>query len=368
MLKKYPFIKWSLIILASFVVIVFLFGYWFFSLLPSDEFKTDLTKTLPKDVPYLSKTTHLKNGKILAVVTSCDVMGSSLKKTGYELTELSRTYYVFEANGFEVDIASPKGGKAPVIIDKDDMGVYDYAFLNDSIAQYKTNHTIPIEEVASEEYDAVFFVGGKGAVFDFPKNRKIQAIVKEYYQEGKVIGAVCHGPAALVNVVLDDGNFLLADKNVSGFTNTEELFLIPDAKNIFPFLLQDELVAKGARFKEGYPYLENVSEDKQLVTGGNPWSTWSFAEAMVRQLGHTPVKRTPTAEENAVKILLAYEEGGYEKAKNDLKELIVAKRKPVKRSLLAMHGIVASKQWKLGKAADLLSLVSYAKKISPEDS
>lgn len=367
MLRKYPFIKWSLITLTSFIVIIFLFGYWFFSLLPSEEFKSDLTKIQVKELPYLSQNMNHMNGKILAVVTSCDVMGSSLKKTGYELTELSRSYYVFEANGFEVDIASPKGGKAPVIIDKEDMGVYDYAFLNDSIAQHKANHTIPIEEVAAEEYDAVFFVGGKGAVFDFPENLKIQAIVKEYYQEGKVIGAVCHGPAALVNVVLDNGNFLLADKKVSGFTNTEELFLIPDAKNIFPFLLQDELVAKGARFKEGYPYLENVSEDKQLVTGGNPWSTWSFAEAMVRQLGHTPVKRARTDEENAVKVLLAYEEGGFEKAKKDLKELIVDKRKPVKRSLLAMHGVVASMQWKLGKAADFLSLVSYAKKISPKE-
>ncbi len=367
MLKKYPLIKWSLITIGGFIVILFLFGYWFFSLLPSNELKTDLTKTQAKELPYLSMNTKRTNGKILAVVTSCDLMGSSLKKTGYELTELSRAYYVFNANGYEVDIASPKGGKAPVIIDKDDMGAYDYAFLNDSVAQHKTHHTIPMKEVVPTEYDGVFFVGGKGAVFDFPQNLEIQTIVKEYYQEGKVIGAVCHGPAALVNVVLDDGTFLLQDKKVSGFTNTEELFLIPDAETIFPFLLQDELMAKGAAFKEGYPYLENVSEDKKLVTGGNPWSTWSFAEAMVRQLGHTPVKRTPTAEENAVEVLLSYETGGYKNAKDHLGALVIDKQKPVKRSLLAMHAVVASMQWKLGKASDLLGLVSYAKKITPED-
>ena len=254
--------------------------------------------------------------KILAVVTSTETMGSSGKSTGYELTELSRTYYVLKANGFEVDVASPLGGKAPVVIDKDDMRIFDYAFLNDSEATRKANNTIALESVNAADYDGIFFVGGKGAMFDFPNNKTIQQIVKNYYQKGKVIGAVCHGPAALVNVTLDNGKPLLENKTVSSFTNKEELLLIPDAETIFPFLLQDKLTAQGAKFNEGTMYLNKVSHDKNLVTGQNPWSTWKFAETMVKQLGYTPKPREITPEENAVKILETYEKYGSKKAKN----------------------------------------------------
>src|SRR5690606_7203536 len=109
--------------------------------------------------------------------------------TGYELTELSRAYYVFQANGFVVDIASPLGGKPPVVIDDDDMGVFDYAFLNDSIAQKKANNTIAMQAVNADEYAAIYFVGGKGAMYDFPQNKYIQSIVRDFYESGKVIGA-----------------------------------------------------------------------------------------------------------------------------------------------------------------------------------
>ena len=175
-------LKWSLITFLSLILILFCFGLWFKSLLPPKQI--GLENSLAQHLPYLSENKVTKRGKILAVVTSTDKMGASEKATGYELTELSRAYYVFEANGFEVDIASRLGGKPPVIID--DMGAYDYAFLNDSVAQYKTSHTIAIQDVNPKEYEAVFFAGGKGAMFDFPDNKAIQAIVREYYQSNKV--------------------------------------------------------------------------------------------------------------------------------------------------------------------------------------
>lgn len=361
MLKKYPILKWSLVTVLSLIVFLFCFGYWFISLIRTDDNQKDLKTSSTSDLVYLSKYQGAPRGKILAVVTSWEVMGKENKRTGYELTELARAYYVFKANGFEVDIASPKGGKPSVIIDGDDMGAFDYAFLNDSVAQYKANHTMPVDEVVAEDYEAVFFAGGKGAMFDFPENTTIQAIIREHYQSGKVVGAVCHGPAALVNVMLDDGSALLSNKTVSGFTNEEELFLIPEAESIFPFLLQDKMEAQGASFKAGPQYLLQVSQDKNLITGQNPWSTWAMAETMIEQLGYQPIERANTAEENGIEVLTVYTKFGYDQASDKIKTMLSQEHKPVNRQLIAMHSIVAAMQWKVGKSFDLICLLATVK-------
>ena len=363
MSKKKAFIKWSLIVFLGLVVLIVAFGFWFMSLVPPLEIpRENMARTLPKDLPYLTQNTYTPRGKILAVVTSCQVMGNDNQKTGYELTELSRAYYVFQANGFEVDVASPMGGTPPVILDDGDMGVYDYAFLNDTIAQRKVNNSIAIKNVDPEDYRGVYFVGGKGAMFDFPNDIHIQSLVREHFQSGKVIGAVCHGPAALVNVRLDDGSPLLSNKTISGFTNNEELFLTRNAPDIFPFLLQDKLTERGADFDEGYMYLENVAWDGNLVTGQNPWSTWALAETMVSQLGYEPQKREKTAEENSVEVLNNYEALGYKQAKQVMNDLLEVHR-PVDREVIAVHSIVAAIQWEFGKSADLLRLLVYLKSL-----
>lgn len=361
MFKKYPILKWSLLILTSLIVVLFLFGWWFMSLIPPADKEVRASKV--SDIPYVSDDIQPYRGKILAVVTSADTMGESGKATGYELTELARAYYVFQANGFEVDVASPMGGKPAVIIDDEDMGAYDFAFLNDSIAQYKTNHTIPIEKVIATDYEAVFFAGGKGAMFDFPENKHIQSIIQTLYEKGKVIGALCHGPAALVNVRLANGRPLLENKTVSGFTNEEELLLIPEARTIFPFLLQDKLIAQGGRFKKGGMYLEQISHDKNLVTGQNPWSTWKLAETMVKQLGYTPKYREITDEENAVQVLVTYERYGSQKAKELIDELYMT-NKPLARILIAKHSVMAVMKGDLGRVFAIVGLTSHAKQIA----
>ncbi|MCL6293475.1 type 1 glutamine amidotransferase domain-containing protein [Jejuia spongiicola] len=363
-LKKHPKIKWALISIFSLLILLISFGAWFINLLPIEEMKKDLTNSKVEEIQYLSQNKTPKRGKILAVVTNSETMGNSGKKTGYELTELSRAYYVFEANGFEVDIASPLGGKPPVVLDDDDMGIYDYAFLNDSIAQNKASNTIAINDVSAEDYSAVFFVGGKGAMFDFPENKFIQEIVKKYYQSGKVVGAVCHGPAALVNVTLDNGTHLLENKMVSSFTNEEELLLISDAKSIFPFLLQDKLIAGGAKFNKGAMYLETISHDNNLITGQNPWSTWKLAETIIEQLGYTPKYREITGEENAGKILLVYEREGSDKAKQLIDKLLIQEKKSIDRLLIASHSVIAAMNGEIGRFFGLLGLTSYAKKKS----
>lgn len=338
-------------------------GYWFVGLIDKGRISEELALTLPTDLLYLKGAVHQRRGKILAVVTSTDKMGNSGKTTGYELTELSRAYYVFSANGYEVDIASPKGGKPPVVIDDDDMGEFDYAFLNDALAQSKVNNSLHLDQIIPADYQGVYFVGGKGAMFDFPDNPAIQDLIKYQYQAGNVVGAVCHGPAALVNVILDDGSALVQNKKVSAFTNAEELFLIPEAKEIFPFLLQSKLMEQGSAFAEGDKYLNQISHDGNLLTGQNPWSVWALVEAMITQLGHKPIFREISADEHSVDVLGIYARSGYNAANVKVHLLLTQQSTELNRNLILMHGIVAAMQWDLGKAIDLIRLTQQAKQL-----
>lgn len=360
--KKFrSIIKWFFISLLGLAIILVSFGAWFINQIPERD--QNLSEIAPQDIEYLANDTIQSRGKILAVVTSTNTMGKSNKPTGYELTELSRAYYIFAANGFEVDVASPKGGNPPVVIDDEDMGAFDHAFLNDPIATRKRKNTLAISTVNPDDYEAVYFVGGKGAMYDFPENTHIQNIVRNHYRSDKVVGAVCHGPAAFVNVTLY-GRSMIEGKVISSFTNAEELFLIPDAKTIFPFLLQEELERKGAQFSDGTMYLENISQDGNLVTGQNPWSTWALAEAMIEQLGYTPKPRNRTPDELAVEVLMTYEENGIASAKNMIDSIYNSEVEEMNRTLVAMHAIVAGMQGRIGKAFSLIRLLSYAKKKS----
>lgn len=361
MFKKHRIFKWILSISVVIIIFFIIIGIYVTSLLPAED--ATLINTKANDISYITKDVPSYRGKILAVVTSTDSLGTSGKGTGYELTELARAYYVFKANGFDVDIASPLGGKPPVVIDDDDMGLFDYAFLNDSIAQSKTNNSLLLKDVKPEVYEAVYFVGGKGAMFDFPNNKFIQALIQDFHETNKVIGAVCHGPAALVNVTLEDGESFLKNKEVSGFTNKEELLLIPEAASIFPFLLQDKLIAQGAEFNEGSMYLEKVSHDSNLITGQNPWSVWILAETMVRQLGYMPKPRAITAEENAVKVLYSYETKGNENSRAVIKQITEENKQSISRALLIDHSAISILQGNIGKFYDLLRLAAYAKDI-----
>jgi putative intracellular protease/amidase len=360
MLNKYRLTKITLISIFSLIIVLVAFVFWLRSVIPPSANHKDLTITKPQDLVYLSQGVKEHRGKILAVVTSSNIMGTTGKETGYELTELARAYYVFKANGYEVDIASPKGGKPPMVIDDDDMGKFDFSFLNDSVAQKKVDNSIAIADVDKSQYQAVYFVGGKGAMFDFPENAAIKSLVSDYYQSGKVVGAVCHGPAALVNVTLDDGTSLLANKTVVSFTNDEELLLIPDAKEVFPFLLQDKLIEQGANFDAGHVYLANMVQDGNLITGQNPWSVWLVAESMIEQLGYLPVKRQITAEENTLSIITTYEDEGIQQAKAKITSMLSDQNQSFDRILIAVHFSAYAMQGELGKSIDMLRLLSFA--------
>lgn len=336
---------------------------WFYSLIDRGTDTAQLAAITPADVPYLQQRMSESRGKILAVVTSETAMGITGKSTGYEHTELARAYYVFSVNGFEVDIASPRGGEPRAVIDDEDMAALDHAFLNDPVAITKVKNTLPLAEVDGEEYAALFFVGGKGTMWDFPNNPHIQRLVSRHAAQGKLVGAVCHGPAALVNIRLPGGTSLLAGKTVTGFTNEEELFLIPEAASLFPFLLEDGLRAAGASFQPGLPFLENVAVSEGLVTGQNPWSVYATAERMIELLGYTPLPRAATADENSVEVLLRFHQSGGAAARARVDEL-VASQKVLSRNLLIIHSLVAGMQWRLKTALELLVLAQHAKSVT----
>lgn len=330
---------------------------WLRGLLPDKAHFTAIKQTQTADLPYVIEDIPEHRGKILAVMTSVDTMGEG-KATGYEHTELARAYWVFIANGFAVDFASPKGGKPPAVLDGEDMGRYDYAFLNDEEIQGRLANTLPLSAINPDDYEAIYFVGGKGTMFDFPDNKDIQRITKSMYQSNKVVSAVCHGPAALVNVKLDNGEMLLSNKRVTGFTNGEELTLIPEAEQLFPFLLEDKLKQQGAHFQAGFNYLEQVSQDGKLITGQNPWSVWTMAEKVVAELGYEPKTRTKTPEEHSVELLITYESQGKDAAQN----AVLLKPASYQRILILMHSIMAFMQFELGKGFDLLMLVNEINK------
>lgn len=358
-------LKWSLITVTGVLICSAGLGWWLMTLLPSPTPNDEIQKsTLPSSLPYLTENPVEKRGRILAVVTSTGFFPGTNKKIGFELSELSQAYYVFLANGFEVDIASPLGGEPPMVRDDDDMEIYDYAFLNDMEAQGKLRATLPIDNVSLPAYDGIFFVGGKGVMFDFPGHSGVQEAVRFFHSEKKVIGAVCHGPAAFVHVKLADGSPFLKGRQVCSFTNREELFLIKEARSLFPFLLQDKLIEQGSQFTEGSLYLENVLVDGNLITGQNPWSTWGTAEAMIRQLGYEPKNREKTASENAVRILSVYDSRGYGDAKQIVRELCSGEKQKINRNLMAMHALVAVMQGEIARGVGIIGLLRHAKALS----
>jgi putative intracellular protease/amidase len=316
---------------------------WISKFTPSEQELERLRATQASDIPYLQTPIPPHRGKILAVVTSVRTLGSTGRPTGYELTELARAYWVFYANGYEVDIASPDGGEPYALLDDEDMATYDYAFLNDPVARYKKANTLKISEVNADNYHAIYFVGGKGAMFDFPNNEAIVNLANQFAIKDKVIAAVCHGPAALINLKTPDGQWFVANKKISAFTDSEELLLMPEAETIFPFLLQRKLEERGSSFIPGPDYLEQVSTDHKLVTGQNPWSVWRVAEETIRLLGHQPVARTITAEEHSVALLKEFHNNGLDAAE----KTISPDEHDHRGHLVLMHAFVAFMKWQL---------------------
>ena len=217
---------------------------------------------------------------VLIVVTSHDtIAGDQDKPTGVWLSEAAEPYIAFQGAGFRVDIASPKGGSVPIDPNSIENGNDDEKFTEVTKLLQNTER---IRDIVYEGYDVIFFAGGHGAMFDFPGDPDIQNIIAYYKDDGRVISAVCHGPAAFADAKTKDGKYLVDGIKLTGFTNAEE-----EAMNLteeMPFLLQSKLESNGAGFVVGTSMEENVVSSGNFVTGQNPASSQAVAEAVVNKL------------------------------------------------------------------------------------
>ena len=219
--------------------------------------------------------------KVLFVLTSCDSKGDSGEPTGFFLSEMTHPHQVFIDNGFNVDFVSPKGGEAP--IDGFDLkDPINKAFMDNEEYLNQIKSTKTPDEINAGDYDAIYFAGGHGTMWDLPDNDKLANITTQIYENGGVVGAVCHGPAGLVNVKLSDGSYLVANKQVSSFTNEEEESVNLD--KVVPFLLESKLIERGGKHTKAANFEEHVVTDGKLVTGQNPASAKAVGEGMVRVL------------------------------------------------------------------------------------
>jgi putative intracellular protease/amidase len=216
--------------------------------------------------------------KVLLVVTSHGTLGDTGRKTGFYLSEVTHPYDVFTRAGLDIDFVSPKGGKAPM----DGVNLEDplnKAFLENPQTLALVENTLNPDRVDPSQYQAIFYAGGHGTMWDFPNHEKLAKIAATIYEQGGVVAAVCHGPAGLVNIKLSNGEYLIADKNVTSFTNEEEEAV--ELTKVVPFLLESELIERGAKFSGAPKFAPHVIVSARVVTGQNPASATGVGEAVV---------------------------------------------------------------------------------------
>lgn len=214
---------------------------------------------------------------ILFVLTSHDQINEE-HKTGLWFSEFAEPYEIFQEAGFRLTTASIKGGNAPI----DPRSLNEETSAKWAELIRVAEQTVAIADVTSEGYDAIFMPGGHGTMFDMPDHPKLQSLIAEFAESDRIVGAVCHGPAALVNVRLSDGEYLVKGRKVTAFTNEEEKASTFD--RFMPFMLEDKLRAAGAEFIGKPKWSDHVVSDGKLVTGQNPQSSVSIAHTIVRML------------------------------------------------------------------------------------
>ncbi|WP_334078643.1 type 1 glutamine amidotransferase domain-containing protein [Microbulbifer sp. M83] len=217
--------------------------------------------------------------KVLFVLTGHEKLGDTGDKTGFHLSEAAQPWKVLREAGFQVDFATPEGGEAPIdpgSLDLDDPVNREFTESEDVNAKLRPAPALGDLDLGS--YDALYFPGGHGTMWDLPDHAGVQAAIRDMYEAGKVVGAVCHGPAAFVNVKLSNGEWLVDGKTLSAFTDEEERAVEKDG--IVPFLLASKLKERGAKHEKADNFDKSVSVDDRLVTGQNPASARGVGEAI----------------------------------------------------------------------------------------
>ena len=223
--------------------------------------------------------------KVLMVLTSHDQLGDTGKKTGFWLEEFAAPYYAFKDAGADVTLVSPKGGQPPLDPKSDEPDSQTDAtrrFKSDAAAQAALASTGKLSGVAGDGFDAVFYPGGHGPLWDLAEDADSIKLIETMAAAGTIVSAVCHAPGVLRHAKSAHGAPLVQGKKVTGFTNTEEEAV--QLTKIVPFLVEDELVAKGGQYSKGADWEPHVVVDGKLITGQNPASSAPAALAVLRQL------------------------------------------------------------------------------------
>ena len=223
--------------------------------------------------------------KILMVLTSHDQLGDTGKKTGFWLEEFAAPYFAFKDAGAQLTLASPKGGQPPLDPKSDDPDAQTAAterFRKDPAAQSALASTALLSSARAEDYDAIFYPGGHGPLWDLTEDKISIALIEEFSQAGKPVAAVCHAPGVLRHVKGADGQPLVKGKCVTGFTNSEEEAV--QLTKVVPFLVEDMLKEKGGVYSKGADWASYVLTDGLLITGQNPASSEAAAQELLAKL------------------------------------------------------------------------------------
>ena len=223
--------------------------------------------------------------KILMVLTSHSDLGDTGKKTGFWLDELAAPYYLFKDAGAQVRLASPLGGEAPIDPKSDEPAAQTDAtrrFKGDPAAQAALSGTLRLRGVSASDFDAVFYPGGHGPMWDLAENGYSIALIEAMLAANKPVAAVCHGPAVLRHAKTPDGLPVVKGKAVTGFSNTEER--ASGLGQVVPFLLEDMLRQSGGDYSRAADWQPHVVTDGLLITGQNPASAAPAAQALLKKL------------------------------------------------------------------------------------
>ena len=220
--------------------------------------------------------------KVLMVLTSHDKLGNTGRKTGFWLEEFAAPYYTFKEAGADIVLASPKGGQPPLDPKSNEPSFQTdltHRFEADAEAKAQLARTLRLDNVKAEDFDTVFYPGGHGPMWDLAEDQNSVSLLETMVRAGKPIALVCHAPGALRHVKAPDGKPLVQGKRVTGFTNTEEEAV--GLTKVVPFLVEDELKAKGGIFSKAADWQPYILTDGLLITGQNPASSGPGANALV---------------------------------------------------------------------------------------
>lgn len=223
--------------------------------------------------------------KILLVLTSHDQLGNTGRKTGFWLEELAAPYFTFKDAGVQITLTSPKGGQPPLDPKSNEPSFQTdltHRFEADAAAKAQLASTVRLDSVKAADFDTVFYAGGHGPMWDLAEDRNSIKLIESFLAAGKPVALVCHAPGVLRHVTRPDGKPLVEGKKVTGFTNTEEEAV--GLTKVVPFLVEDELKAKGGIFSKTKDWAVHVVTDGLLITGQNPASSGPAAKVLLDAL------------------------------------------------------------------------------------